>query len=59
MKVRTSKFRMLNSLNKTLDQFEDEPSETFLRALKTFTLKKPVNIITLQGLRKQFQYLDC
>jgi len=51
MKVRLSKFRMLISLNKTLDQFEDEPSETSLRALKTFTFKKPVNIITLQGFK--------
>jgi len=47
MKVRISKFRMLISLNNTLDQFKDEPYETFLRALKTFTFKKPVNIITL------------
>jgi len=51
MKVRISKFRMLICLNKTLDKFKDDPSETSLRALKTFTFKKPVNTITLQRLK--------
>ena len=48
------KSRNTITLNKTMDQFKDEPSETSLRALKTFTFKKPVNTITLQELNYNF-----
>jgi len=51
MNVRISKFRMQISLNKTLDQFEDEPSDMSLRALKTISFKKPLNTISLQGIK--------
>jgi len=37
MKVTIAKFGMLICLIKTLDEFEDGPSETSLRALKTIT----------------------
>jgi len=42
---------MLIGLMKTLDEFENGPSWTPLRALKNFTLKKLVHTITLQGIK--------
>ena len=47
VRVIISKFGMLIGLIKTSDEFEDEPSGTSLRALKTLTSKKLVNTITL------------
>jgi len=38
---------MLIGLMNTLDEFEDGPLGTLLRALKTLTSKKLVNTITL------------
>ena len=42
---------MVIGVIKTSDDFKYKHSGTPLRALKTFTFKKPVNIITLQGLK--------
>ena len=42
---------MVIGVIKTSDEFEDKHSGTPLRALKTLTFKKPVNTITLQGLK--------
>ena len=58
MKVRIPKFKTLIGLIKTSDEFEDGPSGTPLRALKTLTSKKLVNTITLQGVNEQFQYME-
>ena len=49
---------MLIGLMKNLDKFNDGPSVTPLRALKTLTSKKLVNTITLQGVNEQFQYTE-
>jgi len=38
MKLSIGKFGMLICLNKTLDEFEDGPSETSQRAIKTLSL---------------------
>ena len=51
MKVRIPKFGTLIGLIKTSDEFEDGPSRTPLRALKTLTSKNLVNTINLQGLK--------
>jgi len=40
MKVSVAKFGMLICLNKTLDEFEDGPSETSLRWFHTQEAKK-------------------
>ena len=50
MNVRIPKFGTLIGLIKTSDEFEDGPSRTPLRALKTLTSKNLVNTINLQGL---------
>ena len=47
MKVRIPKFRSLIGVIKPANEFEDGPSGTPLRALKTLTSKKLVNTITL------------
>ena len=39
------------------DEFEGKHSWTPLRVLKTLTFKKPVNTITLQGLK--LIYMEC
>ena len=46
IKETISIFEMLIDYIKTSDEFEDEPSGTTLRALKTLTSKNLVNTIT-------------
>ena len=51
MKLRILLFGTLIGIIKTLDEFEDECSKTYSRALKILTLKKLVSTITHYRLR--------
>ena len=59
MKVKIANFKMLIGLIKTSNEFKDEHSGTPLGALKTLNSKKLMSTITLQGTKKQFQYMEC